>query len=374
MGETRHLRTDSPSGNDREAVSARPNRVFRWISSNRWYLAGALFVLMMARSEARRAETPAMQRNRQAIEAMSRIERDRLRHNQQQFQKLSSAELERVKAIHDAARSDAQLDKTVSQFHTWLATLSLSQREQLLATSQTEDRLQIVRHLMTTPEPSSRSSEFNSEPDGAARFLSSNLRISPRDYERMMRAGAEWIKLPAPAESATPIELLEYHVSTLAALMDQILPAWRATANRPGNRTRPAFPDELRLVLFEQLSDPNLKKMIQDRPAVQQNMLVMTLLARGLFDESRRVVKSLQPTSSELDRVYRNLPEERRKTLDSLPEEFADRQLQQLWISRRLSSEAGESLARLTMLFDRMLFRPAPGIRNGAGPGRPERE
>ena len=368
MDDTRRLRTDSPSGNAREAVSARPNRVFRW------YLAGALFVLMMARSEARRAETPAMQRNRQAIEAMSRIERDRLRHNQQQFQKLSSAELERVKAIHDAARSDAQLDKTVSQFHTWLATLSLSQREQLLATSQTEDRLQIVRHLMTTPEPSSRSSEFNSEPDGAARFLSSNLRISPRDYERMMQAGAEWIKLPAPAESATPIELLEYHVSTLAALMDQILPAWRATANRPGNRTRPAFPDELRLVLFEQLSDPNLKKMIQDRPAVQQNMLVMTLLARGLFDESRRVVKSLQPTGSELDRVYRNLPEERRKTLDSLPEEFADRQLQQLWISRRLSSEAGESLARLTMLFDRMLFRPAPGIRNGAGPGRPERE
>ena len=118
-----------------------------------------------------------------------------------------------------------------------------------------------------------------------------------------MQAGAEWIKLPAPAESATPIELLEYHVSTLAALMDQILPAWRATANRPGNRTRPAFPDELRLVLFEQLSDPNLKQMLQDRPAVQQNMLVMTLLARGLFDESRRVVKSLQPTGSELDRV-----------------------------------------------------------------------
>jgi hypothetical protein len=373
MSETRPLKTDSPSDGG-EIVSAKTNPVFRWIGSNRWYLAGALGVLMIARSEARRAETPVMQSNRQAIEDMSRVERDRLRHNQQQFQKLSKSELKVVKAVHEAVQSDSGLDNTVTRFHAWLATLSLSQREDLLATSQAEDRLQVVRHLLTAAEAVPHDGEVDPELDAANRVPYSNLRISLPDYERMMLAGAEWAKLPTTPESNSPLDLLELHVSTLAALMDRITPGWRVAVSRPGNRPRPMFPDELRRVLFEQLSDSNLKKMIQDRPAVQQNMLVMTLLARGLFDESRRVTRSLRPTAADIERVYESIPEDRRKLLDSMPKEFADRHLQQQWISRRLSPQASESLTRLTILFDRLMNRPPTGSRSTTGTGRPGRD
>ena len=130
MSETSLLKTDSPS--DDESVPSRPQRVREWISRNRWYLAGALIVLMLARAEAKRAETPRMQSNRQAIEQMSRVQRDRLRHNQQQFQKLSKGDRQRIHTIHAAVQTDPQLDETVSQFHAWLATLPLQAREKLL--------------------------------------------------------------------------------------------------------------------------------------------------------------------------------------------------------------------------------------------------
>ena len=81
MSETKLLKTDSPSRNG-DTVSKQPDRLLSWFSDNRWYLAVAIVVLMIARSEAKRSETPAMQRNRQSIEEMSRVERDRLRHGQ----------------------------------------------------------------------------------------------------------------------------------------------------------------------------------------------------------------------------------------------------------------------------------------------------
>ena len=73
MSETKLLKTDSPS-QDGEPVPQKTNRMLRWFSDNRWYLAGTVVVLMMARSEAKRAETPTMKRNRQAIEEMSCVE------------------------------------------------------------------------------------------------------------------------------------------------------------------------------------------------------------------------------------------------------------------------------------------------------------
>jgi hypothetical protein len=372
MSETSLLKTDSPS--DDESEPTRRQRVRGWVSRNRWYLAGALIVLMLARAEAKRAETPRMQSNRQAIEQMSRVQRDRLRHNQQQFQKLSKGDRQRIHTIHAAVQTDPQLDETVSQFHAWLATLPLQAREKLLQTPSAEDRLLMMQRLMTSHQSPKRDHEFNPASDLAARSPFSALRVSPSDYERMMRAAAEWAELPTSPDTDSPIGRLEYHVIVVSRIMDRVLPAWRTAAIRSGNRPRPVFPDELRYVLLQQLSDSNRKRSILSRPASQQNMMAMTLLARGLFDESRRVIKSLAPTDAELDSVYGNLPEPRRKQLDSMPREFADRQLQQMWIVRRLSPTAGEGLSRLWGLFERLMSRPPSGQKNGSILNRQKRD
>jgi len=369
MSETKLLKTDSPS-KDGEPVPKKTNRILAWLSDNRWYLAAALVVLMIARSEAKRAETPAMMSNRQAIEEMSRVERDRLRHNQQLFEKLTRQDVQRVKLIHDAAQDDPQLDETISQFHSWLATLSFAEHEELLATANVEDRLQIIRRLQAKVESPHPGSNLRPTMDIASRNQFSNLRVPLHDYERMMRAAAEWAELPSTPESKTPLGLLEYHASALAEIMDKVLPGWRTASSRTGNRPRPMFPDELRKVLLAQLSDPNMKRAIQAKPPTTQNMMAMILLARGLFDETRRVAVSLKPTDEELDRVFQNLPENRRKAIGGMPKEIGDRYLQQMWVTRRLPPDAGDSLSRLWSMFEKLLNRSPNGQGNGTGPNR----
>ena len=73
--------------------------------------------------------------------------------------------------------------------------------------------------------------------------------------------------------------------------------------SRTGNRPRPMFPDKLRKALLAKLSDPNIRQAISGRTVNIQNMMVMTLLVRGLFNETRRVAVFLKPTDEELDRV-----------------------------------------------------------------------
>ncbi len=369
MSETKLLKTDSPSTNG-ETGSRKQNRILAWFSDNRWYLAAAIVVLMMARSEAKRAETPTMKRNRRAIEEMSRVERDRLRHNQQQFQMLERSDVQRMKAIHEAVQDDPQLDKTMSQFHSWLATLPLPEREKLLATSNPQDRLQIIRRLQAKVQQPPAGSDSRPTQDIASRTQFANLRVPLRDYERMMKAAAEWAEVPSTPKTKTPLGLLEYHAMALAGTMDSVVPGWKFAVNRTGNRPRPVFPDELREVLLAQLSDANMKRAIQAKPSTTQNMMTMMLLARGLFDETRRVAASLEPTDEELDRVFQNLPENRRKAIGGMPKELGDRYLQQMWVTRRLPADAGENLSRLWSMFEKVLNRSPNGQGNGSGSNR----
>ena len=264
MSETKLLKTDSPS-KDGEPVSEKPNRILTWLGDNRWYIAGTLVVLMIARSEAKRAETPEMRKNRQVIEEMSRAERNRLRHNQEQFENLSRKGVQRVQRIHDAAQNNQRLDKTIAEFHSWLATLSLGEREELLATVNVEDRLQIIRRVKT--KAASPPSQQESKPalDMATRTQFANLQVSLHDYERMMIAGAKWLNLPSESANKTASGQLEYHSSVLAAILDEILPGWRTTMSRTGNRPRPMFPDKLRKALLAKLSDPNIRQAISGR-------------------------------------------------------------------------------------------------------------
>ncbi len=366
MSETKLLKTDSPS-KDGEPVSEKPNRILTWLGDNRWYIAGTLVVLMIARSEAKRAETPEMRKNRQVIEEMSRAERNRLRHNQEQFENLSRKGVQRVQRIHDAAQNNQRLDKTIAEFHSWLATLSLGEREELLATVNVEDRLQIIRRVKT--KAASPPSQQESKPalDMATRTQFANLQVSLHDYERMMIAGAKWLNLPSESANKTASGQLEYHSSVLAAILDEILPGWRTTMSRTGNRPRPMFPDKLRKALLAKLSDPNIRQAISGRTVNIQNMMVMTLLVRGLFNETRRVAVFLKPTDEELDRVFKSLPDDRRKGIAGMPKELGDRFLQQVWVTRRLSPKAEESLSRIWGTFDKLLNRHP----NGTNPPRP---
>ena len=177
-------------------------------------------------------------------------------------------------------------------------------------------------------------------------------------------------EVPSTPKTKTPLGLLEFHVLALAGTMDRVVPEWKVSVNRTGNRPRPMFPDELRKVLLAQLSDANMKRAIQAKPATTQNMMTMMLLARGLFDETRQVAASLKPTGEELDRVFQNLPENRRNAISGMPKDQGDRYLQQMWVARRLPADAGEKLSRLWSMFDKILNRAPNGQGNGSNANR----
>lgn len=340
---------------------------------NRWYLVSSIIVVMLVRLESQRAETPDMRRNRQTIEQMSRVERERLRHNFEQFQKLSTGEREQLRTVHTAVQNEPALNETLTKFHEWLATLSLSDREDLLATTDPTDRLQMMRRMMVQSEvlPGDRP---GSEVDAASLSPFMTLRVSPYDYERMMAAGARWVEMSATPAVTTPVGQLEHHLAVMSAIMNRILPDWQASIARSPGRPRPSFPDSLRMVLLEQISESKTKHILEDRPALQQNMMSMVLLARGLFDETRRVTASLRPTAAELAQAYERIPESRRKSIDQLPREAADRVIRQQWIMHRLSPEASQQLSRLSSLFDRLWNRSPNGPRLNEGTSRPRRD
>lgn len=360
-------RTESVS--EPEQQPGRSNRILNWISERRWLLASALVVLMMVRSEAQRAESFAMRQNRQVIEGMSRVERERLRHNFDKFQGLSSKEVEQVRSIHAVISKEPALERTLSQFHSWLASLTFEQRERIRRQPDPARRLEMIRSFIPGhPMPDI----FESTP---SRTQFSNLRLDGEEFERMMRAAASWVGMPTKPATPTPRGVLEYHTRVLSAVMDRILPGWQKQLERPGNRPRPVFPDSLRIAVLESLTDPDLKRMAGERPELQQNIMAMMLLARGLLDETRRLAKTLKPTEDELLEVYLTLPEVRRKALDEMPQDFYDRILTQMWVTRQIEPDAGKNLSKLASLFERLMNRsPNGGFRKNDTVNRIKRE
>ena len=98
-----------------------------------------------------------------------------------------------------------------------------------------------------------------------------------------------------------------------------------------------------------------------------QNIMLLSFFARGLFEETRRVVGS-EPLSEDYRlAIYLRLPPNTQQELDRLPREAFNFRIQWIAMRQSLGPDIGGRLERLTRLFERLNNRRPGG---GQGPGR----
>lgn len=370
--------------NGSEAGSSR--NALTWLSDYAWLVAGCLFVLVAVRSNSENAEDADMRRNRERIEAMARTDRDRLRHNQSEFQQLTAQDERRLRELHNAVSSDERLERTLSRWHDWLATLTIEQRENVLSAKTPQERMEIVRNLRREQHERSRRGEWPDrrmqEPPWARGKQS--MRFRPEDYRAMLNVAARWCQLPTQHEKRDARSELSHHILIVTTLLDKSFPIWdqlpgSETDGQRSFRNRPEMPASLRDQLINAIEDENTRRMFRDRTeagrsspqqGAMQSVMLMTIFARGLFEETRRGVGSQPMTEDDRLAIYLNLPPETQREFDQLPSEAFKFRIQWIAMRQSLDRDTAVRLERLTKLFERMNNRRpgGPGQNPGRGP------
>jgi len=108
-------------------------------------LAGGLLVCVMVLLGATEPENESEQENRKKIEAMTPAERAQLKRNYEKFQKLSPAEQQRLRTLHEATRSQPELNRVMHAYDAWVKTLSPWEQEDLRKADTTRERMELIR-------------------------------------------------------------------------------------------------------------------------------------------------------------------------------------------------------------------------------------
>lgn len=366
----------SNANNNSETGGAR--RVLAWLSDYAWLLAGCLFVLIAVKSNADRAEDPDMVANRKRIEAMARTERERLRHNETEFLQLDAQDERRVRDLHEAVCENEKLEKTLDRWHNWLATLPLDQREKVLGAKTPQERMEIVRRLRQ--EHGRRGGwQGGHMPEAPWSRSRQPTRFRPEDFKAMLRIAAKWCELSAEPEQSDPRSVLAHHILIVTTLLDETFPNWDEPPQPNGprfGRGRPEIPEELRRRLISSISDDNIRRMFTERveggrpgqtQGTVQSIVLFSYFARGLFEETRRIVDSEPLSEDDRLAIYLKLPEQVQKELDRLPRDAFNFRIQWIAMRKSLGPDIGGRLERLTQLFDRLNNRRPGG---GQNPGR----
>jgi hypothetical protein len=365
----------NPILNPNEASAGPGRRFLTWLSDYAWLLAGCLFVLVFVQSGSDQAEDASMRENRERIEDMPRTDRERLRHNQSEFESLTADEEKRCRELHNAIAQDDKLDRTLSAWHNWLATLSIDQREKIMRTKDTAERIKLIRSVHDQERPR-RDWPGRRMFDGQwGRGPKSSVRFGTQDYEAMLQSAGRWCEIATEPTSRDPKAILAHHVLIVTELLDRVFPGWDRFGSPNGprmSRPRPEFPAELRDSLINAIRDPAIKRMLRDRSdseqsAASQSFMLMSFFVRGLFDEARRLVAQQRPTEDDRLAIYLKLPEEKRAELDRLPREFFNNRIQWMSMLKTLDPDTAHRFDRLSNLLERMSSR-GPG--SGQNPGR----
>lgn len=367
----------NPKTSDAQAGSAR--RILTWLSDYAWLMAGCLFVLVAVRSGADRAEDTGMRENRKRIEEMPRTDRERLQHNQTEFQKLNDQEEKRLRELHEAVNRDEHLNRTLTAWHNWLATLTIEQREEIFQAKNHRERMDAI-HRLRQDEHGRRGPPGRHMLDPQLfRSQKQPVRFTPEDYQAMLKVAARWCDVPVEPERDDPKAKLSHHALIVTRLLDRVFPGWDQPGDPRQSRSRPDMPRELRDDLVAVLSDPVVQRAFRDRPEFPQgaspgaiqSMMLMSFFARGLFEETRKVAGVKPLTEDERMAAYLRLPEKARLEFDRLPREQFDFRIRWVTTLKSLDGETSERLGRLTSLFERITSR-RPGGGQGQGRRPPE--
>lgn len=138
--------------------------------------------------------------NRKKIEAMTPAERAQLKRNYEKFQKLSDAEKQRYRKIHQATHKQPELNRVMRSYCNWVKTLSPWEQEDL-RNATPEERIELIRKFRSTHQrPGRRRSN---------RYYREISQILEVDVFKDPKMKFMWVPAPPPELFKEVIEIIE---------------------------------------------------------------------------------------------------------------------------------------------------------------------
>ncbi len=324
-------------------------------------LAGGLLVCVMVLLGATEPENESEQENRKKIEAMTPAERAQLKRNYEKFQKLSPAEQQRLRTLHEATRSQPELNRVMHAYDAWVKTLSPWEQEDLRKADTTRERMELIRKFRSQQqEPDRRRSGRNfielakiMDLDFREPPLWFYFRIPsppPETYQQAIRIIEQ--SLPEPVKYPKPkAELTELTQSLL--VLQTAVRFKKENADRNGSAwPPPETVDQVFQVLddkkFPQRDFGESRGFGKIRPGDRKRAMVTFLLAKGLVNQLmmsvRKELDAIHPPEDKLQQFFETLDTKSKDHLMRYPPDEMQEKLKYRYLQSQLPEKVRQSI------------------------------
>lgn len=301
-----------------------PTMTISRLSSSAGIAAGVLLLLVMSLG----AGVPGgndEQTSRRRIREMTQIERDRLRSNYKTFLALPAAKQRAYRKIRHAVDEDdrqgGQMRRVMQNYHQWLKTLSLWQRDELRKQTDPSARMRLVRQfrrqqtqeterqrfgsgrfprLLTQPLPTLLATDF----DAMMQTLERRIRMRPDDRRKLEKRAPPMrhlkvLMVAAPKRRRRGSRFDWPDNDTVSALIEAI----------SDTDVREQLSGEtLKQKMLAGISDPGLRKRVkQVSPSDWQRFFLVRMILHAIHAEWQAELNKRKPTEQQTEEFFETL-------------------------------------------------------------------
>ncbi len=349
-------------------------------------LACGLLVCVMVLVGAADSENESEQENRKKIEAMTPAERAQLKRNYEKFQKLSPEEQQRLRKLHEATRSQPELNRVMHAYDEWVKTLSPWEQEDLRKAETTQERMELIRKYRSRQaSPDRRRSGRNLYE--LAKIMDLDLRRPPlafifwgqhSDPEKFQEViGIIERSLPVPVEYPQSKQKLSEFARSLAVLQTAV-----RFKKQDEDKNGSAWPPpETVDQIFELLDDKKnplrenedargFRGKLRSADPDRKRMMVTFFLAKGLVQQLMMSVKqeldTIQPPEDKLQQFFESLDSKSKDHLMRYPPDEMQEKLKYRYLQTQLPEKVRQSIHQRSREVQQLIgdFIPESDLKN----------
>lgn len=298
----------------------------KWLNSNRlWWLA-SLSAALAAPPLLLRAEPEGFDVKRGRVSAMPQTERDRLTRNFEEYLKLTEAQREHYRLLHESLQRDqvengGRCADAVEHYFAWVSGLPAYQQQKLLTTTFPSERIELVAKYAEEQELRQLEEEQRKLGPRFGGYYRFTPRLSPSELAVVMAELERGVALSAEQKR---------QLDEKQAGIDHYLEFFRII----GSERKPPLKitDIVNGVKVEQLMEklPQRARDRLNRPTPQERTFALIFtITTNLRWEIESQIRARQPTADRLQDFVTQWPDDERDELDGLmdlsPDEFIQR-------------------------------------------------
>jgi hypothetical protein len=298
----------------------------KWLNSNRlWWLA-SLSAALAAPPLLLRAEPEGFDAKRGRVSAMPQTERDRLTRNFEEYLKLTEAQREHYRLLHESLQRDqvengGRCVRAKEDYFAWVSGLPAYQQQKLLATTVPSERIELVAKYAEEQELRRLEEEQRKLGPRFGGFYRFTPRLSPSELAVVMAELERGVALSAEQQR---------QLDEKPAGIDRYLEFFKiiGTERRPPLKITDIVNGAKVEQLMEKLPQRARERLNRPTPQERTGALIFTITSNLRF-EIESQIRARQPDADKLQEFVAHWPEDQQDELDELmdlsPDEFIQR-------------------------------------------------